>query len=90
LKIVGMHNFLIFEDRKIVGMQSEGWEKGIIYYLSLFSFVYICVIYLYFFYFGSKVYSLSLDWADIINAHIIPGPRIVDDLKLKVFDDIYT
>jgi hypothetical protein len=24
LKIVGMHNFLIFEDRKIVGMQSEG------------------------------------------------------------------
>lgn len=98
LKIAERHKFLIFEDRKFadigntVTMQYEGWDPSfllhciLLVYLNVLWLIIInifCLTVASYICFFRGIFRI-LDWADIVNAHIISGPGIVDGLKLKV------
>jgi uridine monophosphate synthetase len=95
LKIAEKHNFLIFEDRKFadigntVTMQYAGYSL-LNYLVFLFfldsSSVSKANMTLFYFNIYRGIFHI-LDWAHIVNAHIISGPGIVDGLKLKVCID---
>lgn len=95
MKIAEKHNFLIFEDRKFadIGNTVSLQYAGLVFLLALGIQILTCISYV-----GSFVASLEnyqfslcrgifhiLEWADIVNAHIISGPGIVDGLKSKVW-----